>query len=83
MGAGARSQKTAMSLFRQWEVQERVGTHPLHRWIGTSIEKAHVLHLKAQEAIEHEDSDGGAVRTQEEEGRCKGIHRREPRQIEG
>lgn len=69
------------------EVQERVGSTPspppvlLHGWMGTNIERARGLHLKAQEAIKHEDSDGGAVRSQEREGTCKGTHRRAPNKL--
>lgn len=72
---------------RAEEVQERVGSNPtptpfpLRGWMGTKIERARVLHLKAQEAIEHEDSDGGVVRTREREGTRKETHRRVPNKL--
>lgn len=71
---------------RAEEVQKRVGSNPptsvpLHGWMGTNIERAHVLHLKAQETIEHGNGDGGVVRTQEREGTRKETHKRVPNKL--
>lgn len=70
-----------MSLLRQKEVQERGGIPqvPFYQWMGTNIERVHVLNLKVQEVSKGEDSDGGEVRTQEREVTRKRIHRREYR----
>lgn len=66
---GGKSQEAVMSLLRQKEVQERGGIPqvPFYQWMGTNIERVHVLNLKEQEVSKGEDSDGGEVRTQERE----------------
>lgn len=66
---GGKSQEAVMSLLRQKEVQERGGIPqvPFYQWMGTNIERVHVLNLKVQEVSKGEDSDGGEVRTQERE----------------